>query len=164
MTILFFSRLFCPHIGGVEKHVYQISKELIKKGHKVIIVTEQLPITHMQLAKKHEIFEGIEIYRIEMPNWVLKNNGIGRWFKKFFIWWWLLKNISIIVNADIVHAHDVFYWYLPFRFLFPFKKIYTTFHGYETKFPPTIKARIVRKISERLSNGNICVGAFIKKW
>ncbi|HVZ66830.1 MAG TPA: glycosyltransferase, partial [Patescibacteria group bacterium] len=67
-------------------------------------------------------------------------------------------------DADVVHCHDVFFWYLPFRFLFPRKRIFTTFHGYETNFPPTLKAKAIRKLSELLSNGNICVGDYIKKW
>src|SRR3989344_3771750 len=163
MNILFFSRLFYPHIGGVEKHVYQISKEFIKKGHKVVVVTEQMSSFNGSRPKKHEFFEGIEIYRIEMPDWVLKNNGIGERFKTFFIWWWMLKNISLVIKADIVHAHDVFFWYLPFRFIFPFKKIYTTFHGYES-YPISKKAIVIRKMSEMLSMGNICIGEFIEKW
>jgi len=150
MTILFLSRLFYPHIGGVEKHVYEISKILLKKGHKVTVVTEQLPT-----AKAYEIWEGIEIYRIPVG----KNN----WFKKFRIWFWFFKHINLIKDTDIVHAHDVFFWYLPFRFLFPFKKVYTTFHGYES-YPIHKSAIVVRKISEKLSLGNICIGGFMKKW
>ena len=72
--------------------------------------------------------------------------------------------MGIIKQSNVIHCHDVFFWYFPFRFLFPLKKVFTTFHGFETKFPPSIKARLVRKISEKLSYGNICVGAFIKKW
>ena len=41
MTIVFLARLFYPHIGGVEKHVLEISRILIEKGHKVSIVTEK---------------------------------------------------------------------------------------------------------------------------
>lgn len=151
MNILFFSRLFNPHIGGVEKHVLEISKLLIKKSHKVIVVTEQDSVK----TKPTEVFEGITIYR--MPRF---SNGK---FKKFVIWKWLLSHYQLMREADIIHCHDVFFWYLPFRFLFPFKKIYTTFHGYES-YPLESKDIFIRKISEKLSNGNICIGHFIKKW
>lgn len=151
MNILFFSRLFYPHIGGVEKHVFEISKILITKGHKVIVVTEQ----DSAKTKLIEIFEGIKIFRIPK----LEDGKL----KKFKIWKWLWCKRGLIENADVIHCHDVFFWYLPFRFLFPFKKIFTTFHGYEG-YPLKQEDILMHKISERLSNGNICVGDFIKKW
>ena len=151
MNILFLSRLFYPHIGGVEKHVLEMSKILVKKGHKVTIVTEH----HSPRLKIRENIEGIQVFRI--PG--LKEQAI----RKFKIWKWFLLNINLISNADIVHCHDVFFWYLPFRFLFPIKKVYTTFHGYEGKLPSK-KSILVRKLSEKLSLGNICVGEYLKKW
>src|SRR3989338_7121296 len=56
---------------------------------------------------------------------------------------------------------------LPFGdlgFLYPTKPVYTTFHGYETRFPPTKKAVLIRKLSEKLSWGTIAVGDYIRKW
>lgn len=151
MNILFFSRLFYPHIGGVEKHVLEVSRLLIAKGNRVTVVTEQ----NYPELKLNERIEGIEIFRISN----LKN---GR-FKKFQIWLWFFKNINLIKNSDIIHCHDVFFWYLPFKILFPNKKVYTTFHGYEG-YPLKKKDILVHKISEKLSTGNICIGDFIKKW
>jgi len=151
MNILFFSRLFYPHIGGVEKHVLEISQLLIKKGHKVTVVAEQ----DSPKMKLNEMIGEIEVLRI--PE--LKEGNL----KKFKIWKWLWYNRWLIRNADIIHCHDVFFWYLPFRFLFPFKKIFTTFHGYES-YPLRQKDILVHKMSEKLSNGNICIGHFIKKW
>ena len=119
MKILFFSRLFYPHIGGVEKHVFEVSKLLVKKGHEVTVITEQ----YSPELKLRKMIEGIEVFRI--PKY-----KEGK-FKKFKIWKWTLNNNQLIKNADIVHCHDVFFWYLPFRLLFPFKKVITTFHGHE---------------------------------
>lgn len=152
MTILFFSRLFYPHIGGVEKHVLEISKILIKRGYKLTVIAEQ----HDPKLKLHDNIGDIEVYRISV--------GCDDWFKKFRIWVCLWNHRNIIEAADIVHCHDVFFWFLPFRFIYPFKKVYTTFHGYETKFPPLKKTVLIRKISEKLSSGNICVGDYLKKW
>jgi glycosyltransferase involved in cell wall biosynthesis len=151
MNILFFSRLFYPHIGGVEKHVLEISRILIKKGHKITIITEQ----HSPELELEESIEEIKIYRI--PN--LKDNKN----KKILIWKWLWRNRELIENADVIHCHDVFFWYLPFKLLFPFKKVFVTFHGYES-YPLKSKNILIHKISEKLSNGNICIGDFIKKW
>lgn len=159
MTILFFSRRFYPLIGGVEKHVFEISKRLIKKGHKVIVITEYEKNTNdsaYQSLSSSARVEGIKILRV--------NVGSNNKFKKFRIWLQLLKHLQLIKSADIVHCHDVFFWYLPFRFLFPFKKVYTTFHGYEGNDLPTKKAIFSHKLAEKLSFGNICVGDFLKKW
>lgn len=128
----------------------EISNLMVKDGHKVIVVTENHD------WKDTEEKDGIKIYRIPV--------GKSVWFKKFRIWWWLWNHQDLIKKADIVHCHDVFFWYLPFRFLYPRKKIFTTFHGYETQEKVSTRAEIMRKISEILSNGNICVGDFIAKW
>lgn len=150
MNILFFSRLFYPHIGGVEKHVYEISKQLIKEGHMITVVTEQ----YTKDLPSEETYQQIKIYRIPV-----KQNR----FKKFIVWKWFFQHLPLLKRADIIHCHDVFFWYLPFTF-FLRKKVYTTFHGYETVFPPQQKAILIRKLSEKLSQGNICIGAFIEKW
>jgi glycosyltransferase involved in cell wall biosynthesis len=56
------------------------------------------------------------------------------------------------------------YWYLPLKFLLPFKPVYLTFHGWEGIFPIPKKIICIRKIAEHLTNGNICAGEFICKW
>lgn len=151
MTVLFLSRLFYPHVGGVEKHVLEISKRLIKKGDKVIVVTEK----YSDNLTNYEIFKGIKIYRISLVN--------NEWLKKFVIWFWFFRHLNIINSSNIIHCHDVTFWFFPFKFIFPNKPLYTTFHGYES-FPISKKAIIVRKISELISWGNICIGDFMKKW
>jgi len=150
MKILFFARSFYPNIGGVEKHVLEISKRLVKMGHQVTVVSES--------TKKNTNIKniyGIKILKI--------NVGKNEKKKKIIIWKWLWKNRNLIKNADIVHCHDVFYWFLPFKFMYPQKPIFTTFHGYES-YPIRKSAILVRKISEKLSWGNICIGDFISKW
>lgn len=150
MTVVFLSRFFGPHIGGVEKHVGEVGKRLVEQGHRLMVITENLPD-----SKPEEKIDGVKVIRMDV--------GENDWFKKFRIWWWLWGNRKLIKEADIIHCHDVFFWYLPFRFLYPQKPVYTTFHGYED-YPISQKAILVRKISEKLSFGNICIGDFIKKW
>lgn len=150
MNILFLARRFYPEIGGVEKHVMEVSKRLIQKGHQVTIISEG---TNDSLP--HETLDEIEIYRIFV--------GSDDPLKKFRIWKSLGNLKKVLEWADVVHCHDVFFWYLPFRFIFPQKPVYTTFHGYES-YPITKKAIRVRNLSEKLSWGNICIGDFIKKW
>lgn len=150
MKIVFLARLFSPHFGGVEKHVLEVSKILVKKGHKVTVITELIENT-----KTKEEKDGIVIYRIAV--------GGDDWFKKFRVWkkiWGLRK---VILDADVVHCHDVFFWYLPFRFLFWREPVYETFHGFEG-YPIRKKAILVRRVWEKLAWGNICIGDYLKKW
>lgn len=150
MKIIFLARRFFPEIGGVEKHVFEISKLLIKKGHHVTVITEG-----RKGFLSQETIDGIDVRRIFV--------GEDSVSKKFIIWKSLLQYKDLIQKADVIHCHDVFFWYLPFRFLYPHKSVYTTFHGYES-YPITQKATRMRKLSEKLSWGNICIGDFIKKW
>lgn len=147
MNILFLTRRFYPDIGGVEKHIHEISKILTKKGYRVTVITES--------QGKIDKLDGISIVRTPAFS--------DGWTKKFSIWFWFLKNLKYLKSSDVIHAHDVFYWYLPFKFLFLSKKCFITFHGYES-YPISKKAILLRKIWEILSNGNIIVGDFINKW
>lgn len=151
MKILFFARLFYPHVGGVEKHVLEISKRLIQSRHSVTIVTEQFDIA----LKSKEEKDKITIFRIPV--------GLSGKSKKFIVWKWLYKNRHLLKNADIIHCHDVFFWYLPFALLNPMKNVYTTFHGYEG-YPISKKAILYRKLFEYMSSKTICVGDFMRKW
>ncbi|MCL4382645.1 MAG: glycosyltransferase family 4 protein [Patescibacteria group bacterium] len=146
--ILFLTRLFYPHIGGVEKHVREVGKRLEEKGYSVSIIAEG---RDEKIASK----DGLKIYHIPIS----RNEKL----KKFQIWVWLFKNRRLIEEADIVHAHDVAFWYFLCRFLYPRKRFFVTFHGYE-QYPISKKAIFIRKISEKIAKGNICIGNYIPKW
>lgn len=151
MNVLMISKYYFPHVGGVEKHLRNINSNLNKKGYKVKVITEK----YDNKLENNEVIEDVEVFRFP----IIKFKIIGL----LLIWIRLMNFISIIKNSDIIHIHDVFIWYLPFRFIFPNKKVYVTFHGYES-YPVKTSAIILRKISELLSNGNICIGRFIEKW
>lgn len=173
MRIVFICAAFYPSIGGVETHVLALSRELIKRGHSVTVLTESKPEYWQSNGKSdneanklkstvesrhftHSKLDQIDIYYFKF--------GQPSFFKKFRIWYTLLLNYKLILSTDVIHCHDVFIWYLPFRFLLFQKKVFTTFHGYEGRFPPVEKSVQIRKMSEKLSYGNICVGDFIKRW
>lgn len=148
MRIVFLSSKFYPDIGGVEKHALEVAKRL-SKNHEVLVITEG------KKDKKEKINE-IKIIRSFF--------GENDWFKKFIIWWKILSLRKLIEKADIIHCHDVFFWYIPLRIIYPNKKVFVTFHGYEGTFPPSLKAIFIRKLSEKLSSGNIAIGRYIEKW
>lgn len=154
MRILMFCRYYYPHIGGVERHVEKISKIFFKRGFEVVLFTEKF---NNNLPEK-EVLDGIKILRVS----TLKHFNF---LNKFVIWFKLLiKHFKIIKESDIIHCHDIFFWYLPFKFIFPSKKVFTTFHGYEKSGAPSLNKIFWHKISELLSSGNIAVGAWHKKW
>jgi glycosyltransferase involved in cell wall biosynthesis len=153
MKIVFLTRHFYPSIGGVQKHVLELSKEAIKDKNSISIITE----SYSNNLKDIENSGKIKIYRIPIKS---KKERI----KKFEIWSWLIKNKDLLKSTDIVHAHDIGFWILPIKVMFPKKKIYMTFHGYEPKSYFKKKNTIEKKIAESLSNGSIAVGEYLKKY
>ena len=150
-SIIFISRLYFPHIGGVEKHVAQLSQVLLRKGYDVTVLTEQ----YEKSLKRDEVVDGVRIVRVPIG----KNVSM----KKFAIWKWVIGNLSFLFSFDVIHVHDVFFWLLPVRVLFFWKKVYVTFHGYED-YPVKKRWIFMRKVTEKLTNGSICIGKFMKKW
>jgi glycosyltransferase involved in cell wall biosynthesis len=135
MNVLVFAHHSYPHIGGVEKHIHEISKILKKKGYKIKIVTEN------EINYPHIKFIGL-----------------------IYIWYWLIKNINLIEKSDVVQIHDVFIWYLPFRFLFFRKPVFTTIHGYEPSKPFSWFSSLQKRIAISLSCGSIGVGEYLEKY
>jgi glycosyltransferase involved in cell wall biosynthesis len=148
--VLFLSRLAHPHIGGVERHVHELTRKLIARGYEVVVIAEQHDAT-LPLQEKASNFK---MFRIPK-----KYCGSKRG-----IWLWMFAHFYLFLTATVVHAHDVYWWYLPFRIVFFWIPSYTTFHGYEGSERPTKKAIRSRKISEFFSKGVICIGAWMKKW
>ena len=146
MKILFLTRLYKPHIGGVERHVEGICRVLSRK-HQIKIITEKYEGDQRDLEK----IDGIDVYR-------MKASG------KREIWKWMKKNKYLLDWADVIHAHDVYFWIMPYRLRHPKKKTFVTFHGWEGIYPIPLKNKLVIKISEWLADGNICVGDFVSKW
>lgn len=153
MKIVFLTRLFLPSIGGVQRHVLELSKIATKNGHTVSIITEK----HSKKLKTIERFGRIKVYRIPAEEKEKKS-------KKIKIWLWLIKNKKIIKEADIIHAHDVGFWIFPLRLIFPRKAFYITFHGYEPDGYKKAKNKIEKKLAEFLAIGSIAVGSYLKKW
>jgi glycosyltransferase involved in cell wall biosynthesis len=150
MKILFLTPSYWPHVGGVERHVEEVSKMLARK-HQVTIITQQ--------TQKSSPFHEQHIANIDVWRMPVSTGG-----KKFAIWSWLAAHISLLLQADVLHVHDVFFWLLPFLpFLF-WKKIFVTFHGYEAPGPLTKKQIFWHRFAARAARGNICIGQFHCQW
>jgi len=154
VKILFLTRRFYPHIGGVEKHIWKVSEQLIKKGHTVSIIAENHSPSEVQNGWTS--YKGIPVLCVDF--------GKESTWKKFHIWQWILAHMRLFLMADVIHAHDVLFWYLPLRCLFFWKPVFTTFHGDEKRFPPAQNAVLMRKISAAMSRASINVGSYLEKW
>ena len=90
MKIIQVSPYFYPHLGGIESHVYTISKELVDRGHDVGVFTSKIP----EDAKDTEDLDGIQVTRIK-PIFNLFTTPVMP----------KLKTKLISQKADVVHAH-----------------------------------------------------------
>ncbi len=157
MRIVFLTPRFYPSLGGVERHVSEVAKELVKKKHQVTIITKK-DCTRLPLK---ELINGCQLHRFSYSRLL----GLPK-TRFLSVWLWFTKNIGLILRSDIIHCHDYgtfWSWYLPFRFILFWKPVFITFHGYEG-FPLKKKAIRIRRWVERLTRGNICAGDFIRKW
>ncbi len=152
MKILFITRLYSPHIGGVEKHIAEVSKRLKGKGESIIVLTEK----YDESLKKEEVICGIKIVRFHYPH--IKFLGLLMVWREIFI----LK--KLVEEADIIHIHDVFIWYLPFKFIYPGKKVYLTAHGLEFDDPLSKVSIWQKRLAVELSRGTIGVGKYLEKY
>jgi N-acetyllactosaminide 3-alpha-galactosyltransferase len=90
MKVLQIAPYFHPHIGGVESHVLDLSRELLELGLQVEIVTSMY-----ERMKDRERVRGLEVVRL----------------KPAALWWktpvtFKLKSYVSSSDADIVHAHS----------------------------------------------------------
>jgi glycosyltransferase involved in cell wall biosynthesis len=151
MKILMITHYLCPHIGGVESVVEKLFQQLRENDIKIITKKHE-----KELKAVEKFNRWTTVYRLNCSN--------KKYIGLFYIWKWMWNNRRLIAEADLVHVHDVFIWYLPFRFLFPFKPVYITFHGWEGKWPIPFKSLIQKKLAYYLTKGNICVGSYLQKY
>lgn len=151
--VVHFTRLYHPHIGGVEKHIAQLNKDLKEDGYDLSVITTNF----LGDLDEFEENENEKIYRFKLPS--EKNK-----FKyKLAVYRNIWKLRKVWLKADIIQIHDVFFWLLPFLPLVS-NKVYITFHGYEGNELPTVKTKLWHELASLLVRGNICVGNFHSKW
>lgn len=86
---------FPPCVGGAEIQCYRLSKCLVARGHKVVVLTEQFP-SHLPL---HEEREGISIHRFQ----VYDRPPISSLIYSIKAWRWLSQDRQF----DVLHAHMI---------------------------------------------------------
>jgi rhamnosyl/mannosyltransferase len=90
MKILQVSPYFYPHVGGVESHVLDLSKELASRGHEVSVLT-----TNMGKMPERETMLGFEILRVKPLSIIMKTPIVPR----------VQRRVSR-TDADVIHSHS----------------------------------------------------------
>ncbi|MCI3859737.1 glycosyltransferase family 4 protein [Lactococcus garvieae] len=102
-TVAFFSGFYVPFFGGIERYTYNISKKLVARGYRVIIITSK----HSNDLSHESIEEGIKIYRLPIYNFGKKRYPFPRKNKTYKE---LLKKIK---------AENIDYFVINTRFQLP---------------------------------------------
>jgi D-inositol-3-phosphate glycosyltransferase len=88
MKVLFVLENYHPHIGGVERVFKSLAEGLVRKGHKVVVITHR-----MHGTKKKEILNGVAIKRINCK-------GSRYWFTVTSV----PSVIKYARRADVIHT------------------------------------------------------------
>lgn len=108
MKILQLSAHFKPNIGGVETHLEDLVNILIKKGHKVFVLTYQ-PLTTKVNWKIYET-SGFEIFRIPWFTnlfYRLVNFPAAEFMYLLPGLFFITPLVLIIRNPEVIHAHGL---------------------------------------------------------
>ena len=166
-TICLFSTQFFPHLGGVERYVYNMAKELIKRGYKVYIITSSV-----DGEKDIDMYEDIHIIRLpsigmmsgRMP--VLKNN---RKTKQ------LMNNLCKQEKIDFVVVNTRFYRLSIYGMKFAKKhqipvitiehgSAYLTFNNKFLDISERVYEKFITHIGKKYCKDYYAVSEYSRKW
>lgn len=95
MRVLEVSEHYFPHVGGVSEHVYCLSRELIRKGHEVEVLTSRIP------GKVPEDVPSVRIGRgMSLPinkSFSRITLGVGIWSR--------INHLLRRKRYDVIHVH-----------------------------------------------------------
>uniref|UniRef100_A0A7E4VYN2 phosphatidylinositol N-acetylglucosaminyltransferase n=1 Tax=Panagrellus redivivus TaxID=6233 RepID=A0A7E4VYN2_PANRE len=100
LTIALVSDFFCPNTGGVETHIYYLGECLLRRGHKVIVLTH----AYGQRKGIRYFTNGLKVYYL--PFFQI-GNGSGILSSVVGSLYWL-RRIYTDEAVDIVHGHSAF--------------------------------------------------------
>ena len=158
LRVSFFTYAAFPKIGGVEKHLQCLCRELdgadsVAQVNVFTVLGGGGPSTHAQKLSVYNLFNITNI----------KNKLLRK----------LVAHVAVLVymprllRSDVIHFHDYSvyrdYFYL-YRFFFAKRRLFMTFHGFEGLCPPNEKIVKVRQKIETHMCATIEVGDFISKW
>ncbi|KAJ3204602.1 hypothetical protein HDU67_009406, partial [Dinochytrium kinnereticum] len=93
------SDFFYPNVGGVESHLYFLSLELMRRGHKVIIVTH----AYGDRVGVRYLTSGVKVYYVPLG---LVYDQVS--LPTLYCFFPLFRYILVRESIDIVHGHQAF--------------------------------------------------------
>lgn len=155
-NIALVSDFFLPNLGGVEVHILNLGKNLIKRGHKVIVVTHS-----QNIEPGIKFLYGIKVYYLPISIMV----GVCSW-PSFFSNFFQLQRVFYMEEIEIIHGHQsvspLAYEAMLIGQIFNIKTVFTDHSLFVTN---NLENIIVNRISKFvLSNVNriICVSYELK--
>jgi len=91
------SDFFHPNVGGVENHIYMLSANLIRKGHKVIVITHSHPPDRVGIRW---LLPSLKVYYIPFPT-----IASSATLPNFFTFLPYLRTILLREHIHLIHAH-----------------------------------------------------------
>ncbi|EMD34737.1 glycosyltransferase family 4 protein [Gelatoporia subvermispora B] len=88
---------FHPNVGGVENHIYMLSANLLRRGHKVIVITHSHPPDRVGIRW---LLPGLKVYYIPFPT--IASSATLPNFLTFLPY---LRSIVLRENIQLIHAH-----------------------------------------------------------
>ena len=100
-----FAAQYFPHLGGVERYTYNLSKKLIELGNEVTIVTSN--VQHLQ---EYEKMDGIPVYRIPCINMLNGRYPVLKFNRNFFRIHHILreKNFDFVIVNTRFYIHSIY--------------------------------------------------------
>ncbi|KAI0052662.1 glycosyltransferase family 4 protein [Auriscalpium vulgare] len=97
LSIAMISDFFHPNVGGVENHIYMLSVNLLRRGHKVIVITHSYPPDRVGVRW---LLPGLKVYYI--PFTTLVSSATLPDFLTFLPYF---RNIILRERITLIHAH-----------------------------------------------------------
>ena len=94
MKILMVSNEFPPNIGGIQTHVLELSRAMVRLGHDVLVLTRK----NKKASRNIEEIDGVEVIRYWLPN----NHLVYDWLLHRY-----LKRHIEYDGYDVVHVHGM---------------------------------------------------------
>ncbi|CAH9133329.1 unnamed protein product [Cuscuta epithymum] len=97
--ILMVSDFFYPNFGGVENHIYYLSQCLMKRGHKVVVVTH----AYKNRSGVRYMTGGLKVYYVPWKPFIMQNT-----LPTFYGTLPIIRTILMRERISLVHGHQAF--------------------------------------------------------
>ncbi|GAA99745.1 glycosyltransferase family 4 protein [Mixia osmundae IAM 14324] len=95
-----------PKLGGVEEHIYMLSQELLRRGHKVVIITHAYASTEPNSSRTgiRYLPNGLKVYHLPLEPIPPQSNHAT--LPQMFASLPLVRQVLIREEVEILHAHQ----------------------------------------------------------